>query len=41
LQDLNVDDKITKRINQHLENSKTIELTDDTLEVKVSKEENN
>ena len=41
LQDLNVDDKITKRINQHLENSKTIELVDDTLEVKVSKEENN
>ena len=41
LQDLNVDDKITKRINQHLENSKTIELVDNTLEVKVSKEENN
>lgn len=41
LQELNVDDKITNRINQHLENSKTIELIDNTLEVKVSQEENN
>ncbi len=41
LQELNVDDKITNRINQHLENSKTIELIDNTLEVKVSKEDTN
>lgn len=42
LKDLNVDDKITNRINQHLENSKTIELVDETtLEVKVSNTENN
>lgn len=41
LQELNVDDKITNRINQHLENSKTIELKDNTLEVKVSNEEVN
>lgn len=41
LKDLNVDDKITNRINQHLENSKTIELQEDTLEVKKSNAENN
>lgn len=41
LQELNVDDKITNRINQHLANSKTIELRDNTLEVKVSEEETN
>lgn len=41
LQELNVDDKITNRINQHLANSKTIELKDNTLEVKVSSEETN
>lgn len=41
LQELNVDDKITNRINQHLENSRTIELVDNTLEIKVSQEENN
>lgn len=41
LQELNVDDKITNRINQHLANSKTIELRDNTLEVKVSSEETN
>ena len=41
LQELNVDDKITNRINQHLANSKTIELVDNTLEVKVSNEEIN
>lgn len=42
LKDLNVDDKITNRINQHLENSKTIELANETtLEVKVSNVENN
>lgn len=41
LQELNVDDKITNRINQHLENSKTIELVDNTLEVKISQEETN
>lgn len=41
LKDLNVDDKITNRINQHLENSKTIELQENTLEVKKSNVENN
>lgn len=41
LQELNVDDKITNRINQHLANSRTIELKDNTLEVKVSEEETN
>lgn len=41
LEELNVDDKITNRINQHLANSKTIELRDNTLEVKVSNEEVN
>lgn len=41
LKELNVDDKITNRLNQHLENSKTIELVEDTLEVKNSQEENN
>ena len=41
LEKLNVDDKITNRINQHLKNSKTIELKDNTLEVKVSNEEVN
>lgn len=41
LQELNVDDKITNRINQHLANSKTVELKDNTLEVKVSSEETN
>lgn len=41
LKDLNVDDKITNRINQHLENSKTIELQENTLEVKKSNTENN
>lgn len=41
LQELNVDDKITNRINQHLANSKTIELRDNTLEVKISSEETN
>lgn len=41
LQELNVDDKITNRINKHLENSKTIELVENTLEVKVSQEEAN
>ena len=41
LEELNVDDKITNRINQHLQNSKTIELVENTLEVKISQEENN
>ena len=41
LEELNVDDKITNRINQHLANSKTIELVENTLEVKISQEENN
>lgn len=41
LKELNVDDKITNRINQHLENSKTIELIDDILEVKNSQDEDN
>ena len=41
LLELNVDDKITSRINQHLENSKTIELPNNTLEVKVSQDEKN
>lgn len=41
LEELNVDDKITNRINQHLANSKTIELRDNTLEVKISNEEVN
>lgn len=41
LKDLNVDDKITNRINQHLTDSKTIELSENILEVKNSIEENN
>lgn len=41
LKDLNVDDKITNRINHHLEGSKTIELVNDVFEVKKSQEEEN
>ena len=41
LQDLNVDDKITKRLHQHLDNSTSITFTEDLIEVKNSAEENN
>ena len=41
LQDLDVDDKITKRLHQHIDSSSTIKFTDDTLEVKNSVAENN
>lgn len=41
LQDLNVDDKITNRLHQHIDSSTTIKFEDDVIEVKNSTVENN
>lgn len=41
LADLNVDDKITNRLHQHIDNSKTIKFEDDKIEVKNSVEDKN
>ena len=41
LQDLNVDDKITNRLHQHIDPSTTIKFEEDVIEVKNSAEEKN